>query len=247
MILSIETSTNICSVALHNNGILLASQDLFGEQTHAGMITVLIDNILQQTQTSKSQLTAIAVSDGPGSYTGLRIGSSTAKGLCFALDIPLLAVSTLEAMALQVADAFVGMHAKDENKNDENLGQNIPQNILLAPMIDARRMEVYTALYQCKPTYPLDLELVSPIEPLVIDAHSFSNFIATNTILYFGNGAAKCQTTLQNPNFRFIDTILTSARSIGKLAHRNPKKVDIAYYESLYLKEYMAKVAAKKF
>jgi hypothetical protein len=91
---------------------------LFGEQTHAGMITVLIDNILQQTQTSKSQLTAIAISDGPGSYTGLRIGSSTAKGLCFALDIPLLAVSTLEAMALQVADAFVG-HAKDENKNDK--------------------------------------------------------------------------------------------------------------------------------
>lgn len=246
MILSIETSTNICSVALHNNGILLASQDLFGEQTHAGMITVLIDNILQQTQTSKSQLTAIAVSDGPGSYTGLRIGSSTAKGLCFALDIPLLAVSTLEAMALQVADAFVG-HAKDENKNDENLGQNISQNILLAPMIDARRMEVYTALYQYKPTYPLDLELVSPIEPLVIDENSFNNFIATNTILYFGNGAAKCQKTLQNPNFRFIDTIVTSARSIGKLAHQNPKKVDIAYYESLYLKEYMAKVAAKKF
>ncbi len=242
MILSIETSTNICSVALHNNGILLASQDLFGEQTHAGMITVLIDNILQQTQTSKSQLTAIAISDGPGSYTGLRIGSSTAKGLCFALDIPLLAVSTLEAMALQVADAFVDMHA-----NDENLGQNIPQNILLAPMIDARRMEVYTALYQGKPTYPLDLELVSPIEPLVIDENSFSNFIATNTILYFGNGAAKCQTTLKKPNFRFIDTIVTSARSIGKLAHRNPKKVDIAYYESLYLKEYMAKVAAKKF
>ncbi len=243
MILSIETSTNICSVALHNNGILLASQDLFGEQTHAGMITVLIDNILQQTQTSKSQLTAIAISDGPGSYTGLRIGSSTAKGLCFALDIPLLAVSTLEAMALQVADVFVGINAKGENIK----GENILQNILLAPMIDARRMEVYTALYQYKPTYPLDLELVSPIEPLVIDENSFSNFIATNTILYFGNGAAKCQTTLQNPNFRFIDTIVTSARSIGKLAHQNPKKVDIAYYESLYLKEYIAKVAAKKF
>jgi tRNA threonylcarbamoyladenosine biosynthesis protein TsaB len=226
VILSIETSTNVCSVALHNNGNLVASQEIFGEQTHAGMLTVMIDNLLQQTQTQKNQLLGVAVSHGAGSYTGLRIGSSTAKGLCFGLDIPLFAVATLEAMALQVAEIA-------ENMLDTS-------NILLCPMIDARRMEVYTALYT------IDLQEISKIEALVITPQSFENWIEKYKIVYFGNGAAKCKNTLQHPNFVYIDNIATSARTIGKLAHLKPQKVDTIYYESLYLKEYEAKISTKK-
>ncbi len=231
MILSIETSTNICSVALHNNGILLANQDLFAEQSHSGMLTVMIDNILEQTQTQKDKLTAIAISDGPGSYTGLRIGASTAKGLCFALDIPLQTVSTLQAMALQIAEMFVSDMVTMEEKTNQ---------ILFCPMLDARRMEVYTALYD------KDLEIVSPIEALIVDENSFNDFIENHIIICFGNGAAKCKDVFKHKNFKFIDNILPSARSIGTLAYKNPKIVDLIYYEPLYLKEYIAKISTKK-
>ena len=227
MILSIETTTAACSVALHHNGNLLASQDVFGDQTHASMLTVQIDSLLQQTRSTPSQLTAIALSDGPGSYTGLRIGSSTAKGLCLALDIPLVAVSTLEAMALQVA----------------TLVKNLPtssKQVLLCPMIDARRLEVYTALYT------LDLEVVSPIAPLIITENAFEQYTENATIYYFGDGAAKCKTILPQPNFSYMEGIFPSARTLGTLAYLRPNVVDIAYYESLYLKEYQGKIASKK-
>jgi tRNA threonylcarbamoyladenosine biosynthesis protein TsaB len=229
MILSIETSTTICSVALHDNGNLLANQDLFAEQSHSGMLTVMIDNILAQTKTTKQQLTAIAISDGPGSYTGLRIGASTAKGLCFALGIPLIAISTLQAIALQIANKLGGF-----------LTNELGNKVLLCPMLDARRMEVYTALYN------INLEIISPIEALVVDENSLSNLIETHTIICFGNGADKCKTVLKHSNFKFIDNISPSACTIGELAAKNTKTVDLIYYEPLYLKEYLAKIAAKK-
>jgi tRNA threonylcarbamoyladenosine biosynthesis protein TsaB len=224
MILSLDTATSVCSVALHQDKKLLACQDLFVEQSHSVMLTVMIDHILHQTNVPKEKLTAIAISDGPGSYTGLRVGSSVAKGLCYALDIPLFSVSTLQALASQMVATFTSLQT------------TINKKILLCPMLDARRMEVYTALYQ------LDLQEVSPVEAKVVNENSFADYVSENLIVCFGNGAMKCKTLLQHPNFIFIPAIELSAVTVGDLMAKNyARKVDVAYYEPLYLKEYGAK------
>ena len=144
LILSIETSTKVCSVALHKDHQLLACHELFTEKSHSGMLTMLIHNVVHQTGNSLQAIDAIAVAKGPGSYTGLRIGVSTAKGLCFALDKPLLSVNTLEAMVWQLRGFY-------------------DQDTLLCPMLDARRMEVYCALFDVAG------KLISPTEAKVID------------------------------------------------------------------------------
>lgn len=215
MILSIETSTTACSVALHKDEKLLVCLDLLLDQSHSGMLTLLIDYALKAVSATYKDLTAIALSQGPGSYTGLRIGSATAKGLCMALDLPLLAVSTLQAMAKNVADFM-------------------PDNtILLCPMLDARRMEVYTALYD------KNLQVVQNINALVVDNQCFVEEVSKQKIVYFGNGAAKCKPFLEHENFIFIPNIIPSARYIGGLATME-QVVDVAYFEPLYLKEYQA-------
>jgi tRNA threonylcarbamoyladenosine biosynthesis protein TsaB len=224
MILSLDTATSVCSVALQTAEKTLAHYNLFVEQSHATMLTCMIESVLQQAKVSKTALTALAISDGPGSYTGLRVGSSVAKGLCYALDLPLIAVSSLQAMAAQMVSIGLGFEQTNAKK------------VLLCPMIDARRMEVYTALYQT------DLEIVSPVVAKIIDEQSFNNFVENNIVICFGNGAMKCRHVLRHQNFIFIDNILTSAQTIGQLAFTNhAQKVDIAYYESLYLKEYGSK------
>ena len=224
MILSLDTATSVCSVALYQDKKLLACQDLFVEQSHSVMLTVMIDNILHQANVPKEKLAAIAISDGPGSYTGLRVGSSVAKGLCYALDIPLFSVSTLQALASQMVDTFTVLQTM------------INKKILLCPMLDARRMEVYTALYQ------LDLQEVSSVEAKVINENSFADYVSENLIVCFGNGAMKCKPLLQHPNFIFIPAIELSAVNVGDLMAKNyARKVDVAYYEPLYLKEYGAK------
>src|ERR1700712_4178555 len=195
LILQIETATTVCSVALAEDGVVLACKELEQRNAHAEVITVFIDDLLKTTGKQYSELAAVAVSSGPGSYTGLRIGVSVAKGLCFALDIPLIAVETLEAMA----DGIIGQHIFDDN------------HTLLCPMIDARRMEVFTAVFDA------DENRIRPTSAEIIDENSFSDLLKNSQILFFGDGAAKCSDVLKsNSNAQIMPGFTISARYLTK-------------------------------
>ncbi|WP_151087611.1 tRNA (adenosine(37)-N6)-threonylcarbamoyltransferase complex dimerization subunit type 1 TsaB [Hymenobacter baengnokdamensis] len=220
LLLSLETSSPICAVALHylSDGRLLGQTELRLEKSHSTHLTVLIEQLIANTGHRLADLGAVAVSDGPGSYTGLRIGAAAAKGLCFALDIPLLAVGTLPALAHQVAGRTP--RAAD---------------YLFCPMLDARRLEVYTALYQAD-AQPLLLPT-----NLVLDASSLAEHLAHRSVLFFGSGAAKFQALVAgNPNAVFLPDVQPTAISIGELAFtafQRQQFQDVAYYEPFYLKE----------
>jgi tRNA threonylcarbamoyladenosine biosynthesis protein TsaB len=219
-ILAIETSTEVCSVVLTHHGDVIILRETSGVNRHSSLVSVYIDEIAKQTGISLDQLDAVAVSMGPGSYTGLRIGVSTAKGLCYALDKPLIAIGTLEAMALKAI------------KSRE--GDRIPDDSLYCPMIDARRMEVYCAVYD--PT----LKNIIPVTAEIIDSNSFRNY---NNLFYFGNGAGKCRELLDvNPGLHFLDQIYPSAVEIAELAlvkFRAGQFENTAYFEPFYLKEFV--------
>ncbi|GAB4019701.1 tRNA (adenosine(37)-N6)-threonylcarbamoyltransferase complex dimerization subunit type 1 TsaB [Spirosoma migulaei] len=219
LILSLDTSTANCSVALHQGGSLLGCYELFTERTSASMLTTLISDVVQQAGYELGQLDAVAVAKGPGSYTGLRIAVSTAKGLCFALDKPLLAVNTLAGMAGQVREYF-------------------PAGYTLCPMIDARRMEVYCAFYD---TSGLEIQ---PTSAQIIDENSFSNWLTLGPVVFFGDGAAKCRSLLgEHPNAFFPAIhIVPSARTIGQLAtsvYDAGQFENLATFEPFYLKDFM--------
>ena len=220
LLLSLETSSPICSVALHEtaSGRLLGQAELRLEKSHSTHLTVLIEQLVANTGHALSGLAAVAVSDGPGSYTGLRIGAAAAKGLCFALDVPLLAVGTLPALAHQVA-------ARTPRPADWHY----------CPMLDARRQEVYTALYQA------DGQPVLPPTNLVLDADTLAEHLAHHPVVFFGSGAAKFQVlTENNPQAVFLASVQPSAVSIGELAlaaYQRQEFRDVAYYEPFYLKE----------
>jgi tRNA threonylcarbamoyladenosine biosynthesis protein TsaB len=221
MILQIETATTVCSVALSNNGEVLAVKQMDQRNIHAEVITLYIEEILTQTGTKYTDLDAIAVSCGPGSYTGLRIGISTAKGLCYALEKPLIAIETLEAMTN-------GAIMESESAAGESL---------LCPMIDARRMEVYTAIFNTKG------ERINPTTAEIIDENSFAELLSDNKILFFGDGAEKCREMLNNPNASFLEGFTNSAayltkRATEKLAAKEFE--DVAYFEPYYLKDFIA-------
>ena len=222
IILSLETSSSICSVALHDNESLLVVLELHQEHAHASKLAVLIDKAIQLAGIQKDELGAVAVSCGPGSYTGLRIGTSTAKGLCYALSIPLVAVGTLDVMASVVS------------------GFNI-ENAWLCPMMDARRMEVYCTLYD------EDHKMMRAVEAKVIDEKSFQDELKSRRILFFGNGAMKCQNVIVHQNAVFIDGIYPSARQVGVLAARKVARAeteDLMGFEPFYLKDFVAKKSA---
>lgn len=218
LLLALETSATVCSVALYKGAALLGASELQIEKSHSSHITVMISQLLENCGVELKQLSAVAVSGGPGSYTGLRIGSSTAKGLCYSLDIPLLEVSTLYGLALQAIQAVPNS-----------------QDYLFCPMVDARRMEVYTCLLNS------NLEEQLPIEPVILDEETFRAQLESQPIAFFGNGAAKFKKLKSSiPNALFIDSIQPSAKSIGQLAlEKYERKAfeDVAYYEPFYLKD----------
>lgn len=230
LILSIDTSTTICSVALHKDGTLLGSYELFTERTSSAMLTTLIDQVVQHTGFSLPQLDAIAVAKGPGSYTGLRIGVSTAKGLCFSLDKPLIAVNTLQGMAEQIRPFYAA--------------QTPRKPILICPMIDARRMEVYCALYDTAGNETV------PTSAVIIDETSFAGELAAHTLVFVGDGAAKCRPVLGNhPDALFPETVISpSARQIGVLAAaawQQGRFEHVVTFEPFYLKDFMATTPRK--
>ncbi|WP_461453184.1 tRNA (adenosine(37)-N6)-threonylcarbamoyltransferase complex dimerization subunit type 1 TsaB [Mucilaginibacter sp.] len=221
MILQIETATTVCSVALAKDGEVLAFKQIDQRNVHAEVITLYINEILNSTGTKYSELDAIAVSCGPGSYTGLRIGISTAKGLCYALEKPLIAIETLESMAYG---------AITESKLAKG-------NILLCPMIDARRMEVYTAIFNSKGGR------IAATSAEIIDENSFTDILQDNKILFFGDGANKCETTLLHPNALFLPGFINSATHLtlkAKEKFESKDFEDVAYFEPYYLKDFIA-------
>ena len=220
LLLSLETSSSVCSVALHRitDGSLIGQSELRLDKSHSTHLTILIEQLLKNTGYQLADLAAVAVSDGPGSYTGLRIGAAAAKGLCFALDIPLVAVSTLRALAAQVA-----------------AGTARPENYLFCPMLDARRQEVYAAIYRHE-----GQEVLAPT-PLILDADTLAEQLAQHSVLFFGNGAARFRAVLaESTQAGFLAGIEPSAVAVGALAiaayHRQEFQ-DVAYYEPFYLKE----------
>jgi tRNA threonylcarbamoyladenosine biosynthesis protein TsaB len=224
LILSIDTSTKVCSVALHKDGKLLAISELYTEKSHSGMLTTLCENVVKYAGFFLKDLEAFAIAKGPGSYTGLRIGVSTAKGFCFALDKPLIAVNTLEAMAYQVKDFYEASH-------------------LLCPMIDARRMEVYCQI--------LDNEMntIAETEAKIIDEQSFSELLAQNKIVFIGDGSVKCQEKITHPNAIFPKIEITpSAKTIGILATNLYEKSlfeNVITFEPFYLKDFVGTVTRR--
>lgn len=224
LILSLETSAKVCSVALHNNTHLVTSAEVHVEQAHATKLASLIKDLLKVAEVEFSQLDAVAVSSGPGSYTGLRIGVSTAKGICFALDIPFISVNTLQLLAFQMRN-------------------QVAHDSLLCPIIDARRMEVYCMIAD------INLNEIYPIQAKVIDLTSFSDLLKDRRVTFFGDGASKCKSTITHTNASFIDDIYPQALAFGLLAGKKFKAKEfenIETYEPVYLKEFMVKTPKTK-
>lgn len=239
LILNIETATTVCSVSLAKDGKLLSIKEQNGDYSHAENLTLFIEDVCKQANVSLPQVDAIAVSKGPGSYTGLRIGVSTAKGLCYSLDKPLIAVDTLRYMALAVSfrDVTLSVSPRAESKGEGNTDEN-RKTSLFCPMLDARRMEVYCAIYNSEGN------VIKETTAEIIDENSFSTFLSEHTIYFFGDGSAKCKETFsKNPNAIFIDDVVPSAKdmiALSEKAYNEMRFEDIAYFEPFYLKDFVA-------
>ena len=230
LILCIETGTDICSVGIARDGELMSLRESDQGRDHAKQVAVFVDELLRETGVKPDELDAVAVGMGPGSYTGLRIGVSFAKGLCYGLNIPLLAVGSLEALTdVAIKDYEAGI-IQVEGWNEA----------LLCPMVDARRMEVYTQIFNSR------CEAQSEVSAEIITEESFSQWRAKGKLVIFGNGAAKCQEML--PDAIYID-VAPSARGLTRIAHQlfeAGRTVDIAYFEPFYLKDFVVIPSKKK-
>lgn len=218
-ILQIETSTTTCSVALSLNGECIAYKELQERNIHASSITVFIQDVLNKAGIEFNQLVAVAVAKGPGSYTGLRIGVSTAKGLCYALDVPLIAINTLDMMVAGF------------------LSQNPTFKGFVVPMLDARRMEVYTGIWNNEG------QVVEETSAKIIDETFLSELLDSSKVAFIGDGSAKFSEISQHANAEFyLETDYNSARNLSKIAYKalqNKYFEDVAYFEPFYLKDFM--------
>ena len=229
-ILDIETATHTCSVALSYGEKLISFQESHIDKSHASLLTVFIEDMFRETGLTAAGLDAVSVSMGPGSYTGLRIGVSVAKGLAYSLGIPLIAVPTLKSMAL----GFLKKLEIDNSKDNA---------FLLCPMIDARRMEVYLSMYDSK------LETVLDTTALIIDENSFEKELKSREIYFFGTGAQKCESLINRKNFYFSPDFLNSSKDMIPLALEKYKRkefVNLAYFEPYYLKDFIATTPKNK-
>ncbi|MBR4137327.1 MAG: tRNA (adenosine(37)-N6)-threonylcarbamoyltransferase complex dimerization subunit type 1 TsaB [Bacteroidales bacterium] len=227
MILCLETATPSCSVALVHNGEVLACEEDPKGQNHSEKITLFIDSVMKKAGISYNQLDAVAVSMGPGSYTGLRIGVSTAKGICYAVSKPLIAVETLEAMAY---GGKLVISSKVEKSS-------LNGNIMLVPAIDARRMEVYAAIFD------ENVNKIKDTEAVIIDESSFADLKNNHHLYLFGDGADKCAELFANDDkITVIKDFYCSARYMNTIAQQklnNKDFVDVAYFEPFYLKDFV--------
>lgn len=226
-ILNLETSTEVCSVALTSDGQFLNHHENYDGHTHATLLSAYIKDALDYAASRQMPIDAVAVSVGPGSYTGLRIGLSEAKGLAFGLEVPLIGVNTLKLLTVT---ALFKQFYDDETT-------------LFVPMIDARRMEVYTGVYDNA------LESVVEEQAMVVDGNSFSDLLATNHLVFLGNGAAKVSSVIKNANAEFVEGIKPEAinmMALSEKAFREKEFIDVAYSTPFYLKEFQATKSKKK-
>jgi len=231
LLLSLETSTQSCSVALHDDGVLVASKVIETPRSAASQLAVIIDKVFQTSNRKPKELKGVIVAAGPGSYTGLRIGVATAKGLCYALNIPIVSVNTLELMAFQ----FLELAAVKNNILKNNTLKN---NAIMCPMLDARRMEVYCALLDH------NLKYTEQVQAKVIDEESFKNDLETSPIFFFGDGADKCKDIIRHANAHFSSGLIPLASSLGVIGYKKWKEgayEDLVSFEPFYLKDFLIK------
>lgn len=224
-ILNIETSTEVCSVAVSQDGASIFSKEDFKGPSHAVVLGVYVDEALSFIDSHAIPLDAVAVSCGPGSYTGLRIGVSMTKGICYGRNVPLIGIPTLEVLSVPVL-----------------LFNELPEDALICPMIDARRMEVYAAVYDRA------LQVKRPVGADIITEDSYAEFLDKHPVYFFGNGAAKCKDKLTHPNAHFIDDVHPLAKWMFPLAEKamaTQDFKDVAYFEPFYLKEFVASTPKK--
>ncbi len=228
-IILIETSTALCSVALAEDGKVTAYRESSEPKAHASLTAVFVQEVLSDRGLALSDCNAVCVSMGPGSYTGLRVGVSTAKGLCFGAGLPLLAVGTLDTLVAQAA------------------GDDCEDCRYIIPMIDARRMEVYSAVFE-KTSDGTRFTQVTETAPVIVDSESFAGYLENGTCLFIGDGAGKCADVLAHPNARFrqCNPKASSMLSPALEAYRKGQFMDVAYFEPFYLKEFVATVSKKK-
>ena len=225
-ILNIETSTDVCSVAISDSGQVIFNKEDHSGPNHAVKLGVFVDEALDFLDSHGLPLEAVAVSCGPGSYTGLRIGVSMAKGICYGRGVKLIAVPTLELMAVPV---LLGEHPEEEDA-------------LIVPMLDARRMEVYAEVLDRA------LKVVRPIQADIVDADTYKEYLDQHHVYFFGNGAAKCMETINHPNAHLVEGIEPLAKNMAPLAEKRfveGKFEDVAYFVPFYLKDFVAKMPKK--
>ena len=225
-ILNIETSTNVCSVAVSENGACIFNKEDREGPNHAVLLGVFVEEALSFIDSHAIPLDAVAVSCGPGSYTGLRIGLSMAKGICYGRDVKLIAIPTLELMCVPLL-----------------LNEKVAEdNALLCPMLDARRMEVYAQITNTA------LQTVKETSADIVEVNTYDEYLQNNVVYFFGNGADKCKEVITHPNARFIENIVPLAKNMFPLAEKRMAEErfeDVAYFVPFYLKDFVAKEAKK--
>ena len=225
LILNIETSTSVCSVALSRGEEVIDSRESKGERSHATQLTTFISETLSDSGVSPGDLDAIAISKGPGSYTGLRIGVATAKGMAYSLKKPLIAIDTMEGMCYGLKQTMPDLFKEN--------------SILFCPMIDARRMEVYMALFRNDLSYELS------VRAEIVTVDSFQSILKNQKIVFFGDGMEKCRSTIQHANSIFVQDFYPLARYLAVISNNyflKNKFEDLAYFEPFYLKDFLATV-----
>ena len=245
-IILIETSTALCSVALAEDGAVTAYRESSAPKAHASLTAVFVQEVLAERGVTLADCDAVCVSMGPGSYTGLRVGVSTAKGLCFGANKPLLAVGTLDTLVAQAsfssieAEANVepqsGLYPRAAASTEENDGYRY-----IVPMIDARRMEVYAAVFE-------NGKQITETAPAIIDENSYAEYLEQGPVLFIGDGAGKCADVIKQPNAQFCQCHPKASSMLQPAieALRKEDFKDVAYFEPFYLKEFVATVSKKK-
>jgi tRNA threonylcarbamoyladenosine biosynthesis protein TsaB len=224
----IETSTALCSAALAEDGVITSYRESSAPKAHASLTAVFIQEMLEEKGLTIADCDAVCVSKGPGSYTGLRVGVSTAKGLCFGSGKPLIAISTLDILVAQA---------------------QIPEDLkYIVPMVDARRMEVYAAVYEIAGQAGNDVRQITETAPAIIDENSYSDILEKGKVLFIGDGAGKCADVIKHPNATFVQCWPKASAMLepAMKAYKEKRFEDVAYFEPFYLKEFVATVSKKK-
>ena len=245
----IETSTALCSAAIAENGAITAYRESSAPKAHASLTAVFIQEMLQERGLTLADCDAVCVSMGPGSYTGLRVGVSTAKGLCFGAGKKLIAVGTLDTLVAQAASVIPNTSSVIPNTSSviPSEAEGSPYRFII-PMIDARRMEVYSAVFEIAGQAGNDARQITETAPAIIDENSFAEYLEQGSCLFIGDGAGKCADVIKHPNAHFCQCWPKASAMLSPAtqAYNEKRFEDVAYFEPFYLKEFVATVSKKK-